>query len=757
MTGGGGAAGLFDAAFDAHRRGDLDAAADLYDASLAATPDDPELLRLSGLLRFQRGELAAAHASLARAVELAPAYAAAHSDFGLILTASGDPAAALAEIDAALGLEPDAPDTLGRRAAALLALDRAEEAIACYNRVLDLAPLHVETVYNLGGAFARLGRWDAARDCYDAAIALCIDHAAAWNNRGIALKNLGRPAAALASFDTALELRPGHVETLCNRGTALAALGRHGEALRCFDKVLSRQPDHVAALFNQGNTLAALDMTDGALDCFAALLAIAPDHRGARLNQGVLLHKLSRNDEALAAFDDFCTRFPDDPDALYNRGTVLIALGRDDAAVEGFTAALAQAPRRADIRENRARALTGLGRCDEALADADAALAAAASPGAWNARGQALTGLGRLAEALAAHDAALALDRDDLDAWHSRGLVLDDLGRPAEALDSYAHALALSPSNPDIRFCASLSRLMLGDTATGWLEHEVRGRRSNHPVAVHHADLPRWQGEPLDGGTLLLHAEQGLGDTLQFCRFVPLAAARGAWVVVEAQTPLLPLLARLPGVAAARAHIETTGSVLAAECPFPSLPLALGIDGEAVAAAAPPYLSVPEDRAALWHERLGAKTRRRIGIVWSGRAEHRKGPHLKRSLPLDLLLDRLPADAEVYALQKDISAADAGRLRARPFSHVLADDLADFADTAAVAMEMDAVLTIDTSVAHLVGGLGLPARILLPFSADWRWGIERHSTPWYPAARLFRQPAPGDWVTPLDRAVADLT
>ncbi len=393
----------------------------------------------------------------------------------------------------------------------------------------------------------------------------------------------------------------------------------------------------------------------------------------------------------------------------------------------------------ADIAENLARTLVECDRFAEALAAAETGLAAnPRPPGLHNARGQALNGLGRLEEALAAHDAALAADPASLDGWHNRGLALDDLGRPAEAIAAYDRALALAPDDPDIRLCRALSRLTLGDFSAAWPDFPARHRRARHPAEKRHAALPDWDGRPL-AGTLLLAAEQGYGDTLQFGRFIPLA--RADRLIVEAPEPLLRLLAAQPGIAEVAAAAPKDADAC---CPLPDLPHRLG--PEPVGAA---WLTAPSGPTAAWAEKLADLSRPRLGIAWRGRAETRVGPHLTRSLPLARLLAALPAGAAIVPLQKDITPGDAAILAADARVRVPTPGIADFADVAGIAANLDLIVSIDSAPAHLALALGLETWIPLPFSADWRWGLPGRVSPWYPASRLFRQTLPGDWDAPL--------
>jgi tetratricopeptide (TPR) repeat protein len=694
----------FPAALTAHRRGDLNAALAGYRACLSRTPDDPEVLRLLGLALYQGGDSAAARNVLTHAAALQPS---AGADLALVLLDQGEAEAALTALDAAIAATPGDSDAWSRRGRALLALSRPGEAVESLERAVDLAPLCIEAIFNLGCAELALARWDAARDCFDAILSLAADHAAAWNNRGIALLHRGRPGVALSSFEASLERRPDHPETLFNRAAALTALGRSEEALATLDHVLS----------------------------------LIPGHRAARLERARLRARAGRLDEALADLDAALAENPRDADVLYNRGTLFARKTRFADAVRDLAAAAEIAPGDADIRENLALALVEDGRPQEALDAAEAGLAAAPGhPGLLNAKGEALVALGRLAEALALHQAAVASAPTRLNGWHDLGLVLDDLGRPEEALIAYDRALALSPGDPDVRLCRALSRLALGDFAAAWPDFSCRFFRKRRPVARRGSELPEWDGRPLEG-TLLLTAEQGYGDTLQFGRFIPLATQRVGRLTVSAPQPLLRLLAVQPGIAEATAA-ETCPADAA--CPLPDLPRLLG---PAPVAAA--WLTAPPEAVARWTERLAALPRPRIGIAWHGRAETRTGPHLARAVPLSRLLAVLPARAALVPLQKEVTPEDAKILSADARACTVSPEIEDFADVAGIAAAMDLIVSIDSAPAHLALAMGRPTWVLLPFSADWRWGLPGRASPWYPDAQRFRQTVPGEWDEPL--------
>ena len=366
-------------------------------------------------------------------------------------------------------------------------------------------------------------------------------------------------------------------------------------------------------------------------------------------------------------------------------------------------------------------------------------------------RGAALRMLGRPEEALADYDRALALAPGKAEILNNRGVALAALNRHAEAIACYDAALAAAPDYARAGFNRGVSRMLTGDFAGGWADHEYRWRGGDRPIEPPASRKPPWNGrEDIRGKTVLLGAEQGLGDLLMFSRYARLLRERGARVVLEAHPPLAALLQGMDGVD----QVIALGEALPPHdyhVPIMSLPLAFGTRMETIPRDVP-YVSAAPGHVARWRAKLGSARRPLVGLAWSGSATLRNDR--SRSIPLARLDALREANAAFVALQKDIRDADRPHLAgARPILH-FESELADFRDTAALASLMDVVVSVDTSLAHLAGAMAKPTWILLPFSPDWRWLLGRDDSPWYPTARLFRQPRPGDWETPI-RAVAE--
>ena len=518
--------------------------------------------------------------------------------------------------------------------------------------------------------------------------------------------------------------------------------------------VIPRTPQApaVAAAPQRG---AAPHRRDEALAGYDRALAIGPDDPEALNGRGIVLRQLRRPNDALASYDRALSLRPDYPAALANRGNVLTDLKRFDEALASFDRALAIRPDFAGAMRNRSNVLREMGRLDEALASCDRALAIQPDfAEALVGRGALLLDLGRLEEALASCDRALAIRPDYAEALNIRGVVLHGLGRLDAALASFARALAIRPDYADAHWSEALCRLLAGDFAAGWAKYEWRWRTRLHADAGQTFAQPPWLGEPeVAGKTVLLHAEQGFGDTIQFCRYATLLAERGARVVLQVQPELKSLLVALAGVHVVLARGEPLPD-FDFHCPLLSLPLAFGTTLGTIPSRIP-YLAPRPAPVERWRARLAAARPPRIGIAWSGNAQHRNDRH--RSIGLGLFARLLYVGGTLVSLQKELRDGDRQWLAAHPEVLHAGDDLSDFADTAVLISLLDVVISVDTVVAHLAGAMGKPVWILLPaLGVDWRWLLGREDSPWYPSARLFRQPAVGDWDSVMERVASEL-
>ena len=539
------------------------------------------------------------------------------------------------------------------------------------------------------------------------------------------------------------------------QGVAAHRAGGLDEAEKIYARILKNMPEQFDALLLMAQLKMARGKAGEAQRLAMAAVAARPDSADALVALGHILRALKRDDEALANLDKALAIAPVHIDALGMRGDALNARGRAEEALQCFDKILALAPAHRDARSNRGAALAKLGRYEEALAEFDAVLAQAPqnSMALYN-RANALASLGRHAESLSAYDRMLAAAPQHALAWNNRGNTLMALKRHAEAAESFSRAIALRSDDADAHFNRSLALLAIGDYARGFADYEWRWKRSGMPAIRRNYGRPLWLGEfPLERKTILIHSEQGLGDCLQFARYIPALARRGAKVVLEVQPELKSLLSRVAGVSQIFARGEPLPS-FDVQCPLGSLPHACKTAFANVPADIP-YLAADDNLVAKWRPRLEVLKTPRVAFVWAGNANHANDRN--RSIALVQLKPLWESCAASFvSLQRELRTTDVDELKKAPGMLHLGDDLSDLDDTAAVIALCDLVISVDTSVVHLASAMGRPTWVLLPFSPDWRWTLEGEESPWYQAARLFRQPQLGDWASAIEHVRVEL-
>ena len=463
----------------------------------------------------------------------------------------------------------------------------------------------------------------------------------------------------------------------------------------------------------------------------------------ADYSHAMTLHHAGQHAEAQRLYRAILKRAPVHADALHLLGLSLCQSGRYTEALVHLNRALLQRPNWVEALINRGNAFQELGEPERALADFDAALALAPDHAeALGNRGVTLYALGRLEEALDDYDRALALRPGYAEALHNRGNALRALNRNGEAIRCFEACLSLQPDDAEARLHLAMSRLLEGDFARAWPDYQWRWKTRQYAPHRRAFPQPEWLGHrALTGQMLLVHAEQGFGDTLQFCRYAPLLRDLGAAVVLEVQPPLKRLLQGLEGTRQVLARGEPLPA-FDCHCSLLSLPGALQTTLETLPARVP-YICADPALVTQWGDRLGPRQGLRVGLVWSGNPTHLNDHN--RSAALAEYADLLALPCQFVSLQKVLRKADHAELRGRPQILHFGERLADFADTAAVVAQLDLVIAVDTAVAHLAGALGKPTWLLLPYAPDWRWLLDRRDSPWYPGMRLFRQAAPGDW------------
>jgi tetratricopeptide (TPR) repeat protein len=543
-----------------------------------------------------------------------------------------------------------------------------------------------------------------------------------------------------------LAVRGDYFEALTLLGIIAAQTRRVEEAARLLGRAVAADPDQATAHNNYGNVLKELKRFDGALDCYQRALKIDPGFAEAHNNLGNVLKELKRFDGALDCYQRALRIRPDYVEALYNRGITLKELTRLDEALASYDEALALRPHFAEGLNNRGIALQELRRPGEALASYDQALALRPDyTEALTNRASALQELDRLEEALTSCDRALAVSPNYAEAHSNRGTTLHKLRRPEEALAAYDKSLAVRPGYAEALYNRGLASLLLGDFSAGWSALESRWDRTEAAQRRLSVPFPLWRGASLSGKKIIVYEEQGLGDVIQFSRYLKLLAARGARVTFVVRPGLLGLLRSLDPVVRLVVACPA-GESFDYQSALLSLPLGFGTRLESIPAETP-YLRAEPERVRKWKERLGERGFK-VGIAWQGNKAAKIDHGRSFALAEFLGVAQLP-NVRLISLQKHDGVEQLDTLpqgmRVETLGLDYDSDEDAFLDAAAVMESLDLVVSSDTSIAHLAGALGRPVWVALKHVPDWRWLLDRADSPWYPTVRLFRQRTRGDW------------
>jgi tetratricopeptide (TPR) repeat protein len=589
------------------------------------------------------------------------------------------------------------------------------QAEAMYRQILSEHPDHPGALHLLGVALSQQGNKRGAIEYINRALALNPSEPDFHANLGLAHLENGSPDQAIAACRAALRLKPDHADALHQLGNALRQLGRLEESIEPYQRAIALRPDFVMALGNLAETLRKLGRTAEADAITERILALRPDDAAALCARGESLLRRDKIREAADVFRAVVQKWPNDWIGHNGLGVALCRQGQIDQAVPLYETAAALAPDH---------------------------------PGPWNNLGFARVGQGRIEEGIEFYRKCLSVRPDYADAYNNLGnafLAKLDLDG---AMRSYVDALYHQPDHADAHWNRALLQLLRGDFARGWVEYEWRWLK--FPQFRRYFRQPLWDGFDIAGKTILLHAEQGFGDTIQFARFAPLVAQRGATVKLECQRELEGLLQHVNGVARTFSRGDQTPP-FDVHCPLLSLPRALGLTLESIPNQVP-YFQVDQNLSASWARRVNSPANEfKVGIVWAGARTHRRDAERSIGPAAFAPLAQIKG-VRLFSLQKrDAPTADPG------YELIdLTKDLHDFADTAALIMNLDLIIGVDTAVMHLAGALGRKVWTLLTFSPDWRWLLDRDDSPWYPTMRLFRQPRPGEWKETMDRVVAAL-
>jgi len=517
---------------------------------------------------------------------------------------------------------------------------------------------------------------------------------------GLRLLGEGLTQEAERCFEEAVRIFPAFADAWCDLGFVLRRLGRTDDAILALHQAILLEAPNATAHFNLGNALRNKGDLFGSVASYTKSIEADPKRENAYVNLSNLLIENNQLDRAEDVLLSAVEALPESPAVWLNMAVLRHNQGRDNEALEAVETTIALAPDNDQAHSNRAATHARLGQFDNALD---------------------------------AHERALALAPNNPS--HLIGLcdTLRAMGNYEKALETCEKIIELEPNNADARVTKGILSLLFGDFETGTKEYDWRWKTDEMKIPDLGASV--WNGEPLQGKTILVYGEQGLGDTIQFARYIPKLAVQGATVIVQCRPQLIRLLRSVEGTNAvgpwgvAVKGLDFHAPLLNLMCPLDTIPNDV------------PYVAPEETDLEEWYQRLGDKVEFQVGVAWAGSPTH-KGDK-QRSIGIEVLkpLFDFP-DVQFFSLQKH-DRRDAGTV---PHGVVdLAADLHDFADAAAAIACLDLVITVDTAVAHLAGALGKPVWVMLPFVPDWRWMLDRDDSPWYPTMRLFRQTKQGDW------------
>jgi tetratricopeptide (TPR) repeat protein len=570
-----------------------------------------------------------------------------------------------------------------------------------------------------GHRYLQSGQSLEAQLCCQRLLASDPNHADALHLMGLIAFRAGEYDHALQWTARAIAQDP-KPDYLASLGTTLLKQGRSEEALKAFDKAVQLKPDDAALWKQMGDALLELQRYDHALLSFQHVLKLDPSHQDAAYKSGILLNDAGRFEEAVACLD-VCD------DVVSTHAQALQARARALLNVKKFERALADNLRANTLQPGFADTLNSIGAC--------------------------LRSLGREEEALVWFDRALEHRPDSIEILNNKASILGQLQRFNEALALYDHTRARHLANATTDWHLALLKMLLGDFEAGWAGREARWTIPD-PAPYPTFSQPMWLGEvPIEGKSILIHVDEGLGDTIQFIRYVPMVAARGARVILVVERPLASLLSNFPGVSQCLAFSDEPLPAFDMHCPIGTLPMVFGTRLDTIPSETSYLPPPPEARMHAWNERLGPRDRLRVGLVWSGSLTHRNDHN--RSTSLRVLSRILDVDATFVSLQKDPRPTDKAGLDKTGIID-WTTEFKDLADTAALVKCLDLVITVDTTVPHLAAALGCPTWILLPWTPDYRWLLGRDDSPWYPTVRLFRQTETRDYASVVDRVRGEL-
>jgi tetratricopeptide (TPR) repeat protein len=637
---------------------------------------------------------------------------------------------------------------------------RVNEAVGLLNQTIALNPSNADAHHLLGVIEARERRFESALRRFDTAAAIDPKKLPYLVDRANVIASLGRPDEAIEAYDKALELNPKLVQAWSNKGQALRLLGRANEAIECFRAAVRIDPSFVDAYRALGQVSWSILKFDEAIESYSAVLARQPNDLTSLLQRGICRANVRQHAKALLDFKKIISLVPDHAEAHARAASALNELENFRPAFEYANRAVILDPKNPEWVGFRCKSLIGLDRPEDALKEVDLMIKLGAKEDfylMWE--GSCYIDMHEFQKAEEIYTRMIKSIPQSGFWYFNRGVSLAKQRRYQEAVSAYDEAIARDTELVTAYWNKSLCTLVQSDTR-GWELYESRwSLPSGGPAMANQPKgIPKWNGhEDIAGKRVLLSAEQGLGDSLMFCRFAPLLKSLGASVDLGVPKPLRRVLRSLASIDQVIDGVnDSNPKSYDFYCPLMSLPRILQTNFDNIPFGTEPYLHSDPELVAKWRVLLDNATKHsgkpRIGLMWSGRKVINLGA---RSVNLQMLLDLLSERFDFISLQKEIPEEDAAVLTAHGIQH-FGEEQEDFADAAAIIDLVDFVITIDTSIAHLSGALGKETWVLLQFDAEWRWLLDREDSPWYPKARLFRQPKPGDWPAVIQKVKSEM-
>ena len=608
---------------------------------------------------------------------------------------------------------------------------------------------------NRGTVYFALKKWTEAEQDYKKAIKIDPSFADALFNLANLYSDINRTKDALKLFDQLLQTNAINYEVLFNRGNVYKREKKLEQAIKDYDRVIEIQPLHFNALLNRGNALLGLEDIDGAIASYSRALEINPDLMEALVSRSSAYSIKIYYDLAIKDYQRILQLKPDHKESYFGIANVLKDQLYFKEAIEYYRQAIQIDPNYYDALTNLANALRRIKAFDEAAVFYSRAVQVKPDkPESYSNLGNILHDLKRTDLAIDAYAKALELDPKDKHALYNLGNIFKELNQLDDALRQFEYVLTLDPESIETQFARGMILLTQGQYKEGFPLYEYRWQRESLVKKLRTYPQTLWTGkEPLEGKTILIYVEQGLGDTIQFGRLIPQLAAMGAKIIFEVQKPLMSLMTQIEGVSKVIPYEEPVLDSFDYFCPLLSLPAALGLDVQEIPLSEG-YLKANPAYIEKWQKILGEKTKPRVGLVCSGNPMHDNDQN--RSILLFDIIPNLPKGIEYITLQKEMRDADRQLIAKYPLFKSYGDQLESFEDTAALCELMDVVISVDTSVAHLSGALAKKTYLLIPFCPDWRWMLNRTDSPWYSSMHIYRQEFVNNWQSTFQKLANDL-